>query len=86
MAHQHVIDTLGAHLALPTVRSIGMAPRLDNEGPTKDIDFSPSGVRMRWDAGYAHTAPVLESAPWEKEFDPIEGVILHESMPTDLAA
>jgi NTE family protein len=63
-----------------------LAPRLDNEGHTKDIDFSPSGIRMRWDAGYAHTARVLESAPWEKEFDPIEGVILHEPMPTDLAA
>jgi NTE family protein len=63
-----------------------LAPRLDNEGHTKDIDFSPSGIRMRWDAGYVHTARVLESAPWEKEFDPIEGVILHESTPTDLAA
>ena len=63
-----------------------LAPQLDNEGHTKDIDFSPSGIRMRWDAGYAHTARVLESAPWEKEFDPIEGVILHKPMPTDLAA
>jgi NTE family protein len=63
-----------------------LAPRLDNEGHTKDIDFSPSGIRMRWDAGYVHTARVLESAPWENEFDPIEGVIFHESTPTDLAA
>jgi NTE family protein len=63
-----------------------LAPRLENEGHTKDIDFSPSSIQMRWDAGYAHTARVLESAPWEQEFDPIEGVILHEAMPTDLAA
>jgi NTE family protein len=61
-----------------------LAPRLDNEGHTKDIDFSPSGMRMRWEAGYSHTARVLESAPWKKEFDPIEGVILHEPMPADL--
>jgi NTE family protein len=63
-----------------------LAPRLENEGHTKDIDFSASGIQMRWDAGYAHTARVLESAPWEKEFDPIEGVILHEPMLADLAA
>jgi NTE family protein len=63
-----------------------LAPRLENEGHTKDVDFSASGIRMRWDAGYAQTARVLGSAPWEKEFDPIEGVILHEPMPTDLAA
>ena len=30
-----------------------MAPRLDAECHTKDIDFSPSGIRMRQDAGYA---------------------------------
>jgi NTE family protein len=58
-----------------------LAPRLENEGHTKDIDFSASGIRMRWDAGYAHTAQVLEGAPWKNEFDPIEGVILHEARP-----
>jgi NTE family protein len=41
---------------------------------------------MRWDAGYAHTAQILEQAPWKNEFDPIEGVILHEWKPADLAA
>jgi len=60
-----------------------LAPRLENEGHTKDIDFSASGIRMRWDAGYAHTARVLERAPWKNEFDPMEGVILHEPMPAD---
>ena len=60
-----------------------LAPRLENEGHTKDIDFSASGIRMRWDAGYAHTARVLERAPWKNEFDPMEGVILHEPMPAE---
>jgi NTE family protein len=63
-----------------------LAPRLENEGHTKDIDFSASGIRMRWDAGYAHTARVLERAPWKNEFDPMEGVILHEPMPADFPA
>jgi hypothetical protein len=41
---------------------------------------------MRWDAGYAHTAQILEQSSLENEFDPIEGVILHEWKPADLAA
>lgn len=38
-----------------------------------------SGIRRRWDAGYADTQRVLAMAPWEGEFDPIEGFILHEA-------
>ena len=61
-----------------------LAPRLENENHTKDIDFTPSGIRMRREAGYEATMRALRQAPWHGEFDPIEGVILHESMP-DLA-
>ncbi|HYS88618.1 MAG TPA: DUF3734 domain-containing protein, partial [Bradyrhizobium sp.] len=55
-----------------------LAPQLDRENHTKDIDFSPSGIRQRWDAGYAHTRAVLDRSPWVGEFDPLSGVILHE--------
>src|SRR5712691_6005753 len=55
-----------------------LAPRLANEDHTKDVDFSPSGIRKRWDAGYAHTKAVLDRSPWVGEFDPLSGVILHE--------
>ena len=55
-----------------------LVPRLDNENHTKDIDFSPSGVRLRWEAGYADTMRALERKPWEDACDPLEGVILHE--------
>ena len=55
-----------------------LAPRLDNESHTKDIDFSPAGIRMRWQAGYADTLDALEHQPWLGEWDPLEGVILHE--------
>jgi NTE family protein len=55
-----------------------LAPQLDRETHTKDIDFSPSGIRQRWDAGYAHTRAVLDRSPWVGEFDPLSGVILHE--------
>lgn len=36
-----------------------LAPQLDYEDHTKDIDFSPAGIKQRWDAGYAHTKAVL---------------------------
>ena len=55
-----------------------LAPQLDRENHTKDIDFSPSGIRQRWDAGYAHTSAALDRSPWSGEFDPLSGVILHE--------
>jgi NTE family protein len=55
-----------------------LAPRLANEDHTKDVDFSPSGIRKRWEAGYADTLRAIERKPWQGEFDPLEGVILHE--------
>jgi NTE family protein len=63
-----------------------LAPRLDNENHTKDIDFSPSGIRKRWHAGYAASMRALDEAAWLGEFDPLEGVILHESRPSDAKA
>jgi len=57
-----------------------LAPSLDREDHTKDIDFSASGIRMRWEAGYAATSRAIERAPWEGTFDPLEGVVLHEPM------
>jgi NTE family protein len=55
-----------------------LAPRLNHENHTKDIDFSRSGIRHRWKAGFEHTKHMLEKKPWEGEFDPLEGVILHQ--------
>ncbi len=55
-----------------------LAPRLDNENHTKDIDFSPAGISSRWEAGYADTLRALERKAWEDDCDPLEGVILHE--------
>lgn len=55
-----------------------LAPSLDHEDQTKDVDFSASGIRRRWQAGYDHTRQTIERAPWHDPFDPLEGVILHE--------
>ena len=56
-----------------------LAPQLSRENHTKDVDFSPTGIRQRWDAGYAHTRAVLAREPWGGQFDPLSGVILHET-------
>jgi NTE family protein len=52
---------------------------IDGENHTKDIDFSRRGILARSAAGYADTSRVIAMAPWEGEFDPMEGVILHEA-------
>jgi NTE family protein len=70
------LAAFGCHTTMHVVRLL--APQLDNENHTKDVDFSPSGIRMRWEAGYTKTMRALEQAPWEGDFDPHEGVILHE--------
>jgi len=55
-----------------------VAPRLDGEDHTKDIDFTPGGVQARREAGYADTLRMIERAPWNEACtDPIEGVIEH---------
>ncbi len=54
-----------------------LAPRLESEDHTKDIDFTAAGVRARREAGYADTARMVERSPWRAPTDPIEGVIEH---------
>ena len=56
-----------------------LAPNLAGEDHLKDIDFSPEGIRARWDAGYLDTSRVLARAPWADPHDPLEGFILHEA-------
>jgi len=55
-----------------------LAPTLDSEDYLKDIDFSPAGIRARWQAGLRDTQRMIERAPWEAEVDAMEGVVVHE--------
>ena len=55
-----------------------VAPSIDREDHTKDIDFTPAGIRARWQAGYADTKRMLERAPWTEPVDPIDGVVIHD--------
>jgi NTE family protein len=54
-----------------------LAPRLEGEDNTKDIDFSPGGVKARREAGYADTMKMIDRSPWGEPTDPIEGVVEH---------
>ncbi|MBS1191709.1 MAG: patatin [Rhodocyclaceae bacterium] len=54
------------------------APRFGGEDFTKDIDFTAEHIRARWDAGRELTRQKIEAAPWEEDFDPVLGVVLHE--------
>jgi NTE family protein len=55
-----------------------LAPRLEGEDHTKDIDFTPGGIRQRWEAGYVDTQHAIAGAPWHCDIDPLDGVLLHE--------
>ncbi|HVO87667.1 MAG TPA: patatin-like phospholipase family protein, partial [Casimicrobiaceae bacterium] len=50
-----------------------VAPKLDGEDHMKDIDFTPNGIRARWQAGYADAVHMLALAPWRRPVDPMEG-------------
>ncbi len=55
------------------------APPLHSEDHSKDVDFTASGIRRRWQSGHGGTVRVPEQAPWEGEFDLLEGFVLHEA-------
>ena len=54
-----------------------VAPRVEGEDHTKDLDFSPAGIQVRREAGYADTRRMIERAPWLAPADLIEGVVEH---------
>lgn len=53
------------------------APRLDDEDETKDIDFTPIGIRARWEAGYQQASQQIAAAPWKQPIDPVAGIVVH---------
>lgn len=75
------LASYGCYTRIHVVRLL--APMLDNEDHTRDVDFSPRGIRERWEAGYKHTVDALAGRPWNGTFDPLEGFILHETMGGD---
>ena len=70
------LSSWGCGTTMHVVRLV--APRLDGEDHTKDIDFTPAGIRARWQAGYAATRHMIQRAPWRAPVDPIEGIVIHD--------
>lgn len=62
-----------------------LAPRLDREDHTKDIDFSAEGIESRWQAGYDYVRRAIAKEPWRCEVDALSGVLIHET-PEDTKA
>lgn len=54
------------------------APALEGDDHAKDIDFTPSGVAARWQAGRAFARRQIAAAPWNASTDPAQGIVLHE--------
>ena len=54
-----------------------VAPRVEGEDQTKDIDFTAEGVRARRDAGLDEARRMIERAPWRDPVDPMDGVVEH---------
>ena len=55
-----------------------LAPSLASEDFFKDIDFSRTGIRDRWEAGCRDALKMIERAPWNDPVDPLDGVVIHE--------
>ncbi len=55
-----------------------LAPALKHEDHSKDIDFTPGGIKARWTAGREDTLRMFESRPWHGHEGPSDGFSLYE--------
>ncbi|HLY58987.1 MAG TPA: patatin-like phospholipase family protein [Stellaceae bacterium] len=70
---------LAAHGCLTKMHIVRLlAPSVGANDHSKDIDFSPSSIEARWEAGYRNTSEVIQRAPWLGPSDPLDGFVLHE--------
>lgn len=74
-AHVHELAAWGCSTTMHVAHLV--APRLEGEDHTKDIDFSAEGLRARRAAGHADTRSLIARAPWREPADSLEGVIEH---------
>lgn len=56
-----------------------LAPSLAYEDHAKNVDFSPKGIKPRWEAGDRQTCETLDKADWREPVDPLEGFNRHEA-------
>lgn len=55
-----------------------IAPRLNYDDHTKDINFSKRNIETRIKVGYEDAMQAVELEPWKKEMLPSEGILVHE--------
>jgi NTE family protein len=55
-----------------------LAPAVDHEDHTKDIDFTHAGIRTRWQSGYEHAQRALREQPWHCDLNPLQAVVAHK--------
>ena len=71
-SHLPILTSYGCLTRMHVVRLL--APALDHEDHSKDIDFSADGIRRRREAGYRDTMETLEKAPWRDPVDEHRGL------------
>ncbi len=54
-----------------------LAPRIEGEDSSKDIDFTHQGITARWQAGLNDAVRVIEATPWHQSVDARDGVVIH---------
>lgn len=74
-AEMKELSAWGCGTTMHVVRML--APRLEGEDNTKDIDFTARGIRARWEAGYKDAQKAIADAPWSEPTDPREGLVIH---------
>ncbi|KVR42091.1 patatin-like phospholipase family protein [Burkholderia multivorans] len=72
------VQALAAWGCQTTMRVIKLAaPRLDGDDQWKDIDFTPSGIAARRQAGFEAAMQAIAARPWEMPMDPTEGLTVY---------
>jgi NTE family protein len=66
----------GCGTTMHVVRMV--APRIEGEDHTKDIDFTGQGIRARWQTGCEDTHRAIAEAPWQHLVDSQDGVVIHD--------
>lgn len=55
-----------------------VAPRLPGEDHTRDMDFSTSSIRTRWQAGLEGARRAIAQQAWLSPTGPVDGLIIHD--------
>jgi NTE family protein len=71
------LTSWGCQTTMHVVRLV--ANGIAGEDHLKDIDFTPSGIDARWRAGFDHAQRILETSPWDRPVDPVEGIVIHDA-------